>query len=264
MPSDNPAQEQPRRWNGRDLIEVLRGAIDKMKSEGRTDVPIAGLESFLSTAQEKLQNDSVSVPPEVIEHAKMVHASNLAAYEASTASSRELFKSVIDMAKLTVTSLTLINGGSAVALLAFIGQLATAEQPRIPIASFAAPMLFFGVGVGTAAFFGALVFLTQKLYAQRWTKSAVLTSWVSAAIGLSSFAAFAAGSYRAYRVFAAAPTQTPTPTVTSPSMTPTGTSIPTPSATPTSTPTVTPTATPTPTPIARATATPAKRPRRSR
>jgi len=111
MPSDNPAQEQPRRWNGRDLIEVLRGAIDKMKSEGRTDVPIAGLESFLSTAQEKLQNDSVSVPPEVIEHAKMVHASNLAAYEASTASSRELFKSVIDMAKLTVTSLTLINGG---------------------------------------------------------------------------------------------------------------------------------------------------------
>jgi hypothetical protein len=205
MPSENPAEQQPRRWNARDLIEVLRGALDKMKSEGHTAVPIAGLESFLSTAQEKLQNETVSVPPEVIEHAKMVHAANLAAYEAQTASSRELFKSVIDMSKVTVTSLILINGGSAVALLAFVGQLASAEQPRMPIASFAAPLAAFVVGVGTAAFFGAFILVTQKLYAQRWIKCAVLTSWASVAIGLSSFAAFGVGSCFAYRVFAATP-----------------------------------------------------------
>jgi hypothetical protein len=138
----------------------------------------------------------------VIEQAKMVHAANLAAYEARTATSRELFKSVIEMAKVTVTSLILINGGSAVALLAFIGQLASAEQPRIPIASFATPMLYFGVGVGTAAFFGAMILLTQKLYAQGWTKCAVLTSWASAIIGLSSFASFAVGSYCGYKVLA--------------------------------------------------------------
>ena len=106
------------------------------------------------------------------------------------------------MAKVTITSLILINGGSAVALLAFIGQLATAEQPHIPIGSFAAPLAAFVLGVGTAAFFGAFILLTQKLYAQGWKKCAILSSWVSAVIGLSSFAAFGAGSYFGYRVFA--------------------------------------------------------------
>ncbi len=146
------------------MIEVLRGALEKVKSEGGTVVSVTGLEGFLSAAEKKLQSESV--PPEVIEHSKMVHASNIAAYEAQTASGRELFKSVIDLAKVTITSLILINGGSVVALLAFIGQLAKAEQPRIPIGSFAAPLDAFLVGVGTAAFFGAFILLTQKLYAR--------------------------------------------------------------------------------------------------
>jgi hypothetical protein len=136
-------------------------------------------------------------------NAKLVHESNLAAYAAQTASSRELFKSVIETAKMTVTSLILINGGSAVALLAFIGHLASAEQPRISISLFASPLLLFVVGVGAAAFFGAFILLTQKLYAEGWKRCAYITSWICALIGLGSFAAFGAGSYFGYRVFAA-------------------------------------------------------------
>jgi hypothetical protein len=67
------------------------------------------------------------------------------------------------MAKMTVTSLILINGGSAVALLAFIGHLASAGNPATPISSFANPLLYFVIGLFAAAFFGGLVLLTQKL-----------------------------------------------------------------------------------------------------
>jgi hypothetical protein len=80
MQSEHSEQQQPRRWNGRDLIEVLRGALEKVKSDGSQVVSVTGLENFLSTAEKNLQHESV--PPEVIEQAKMVHAANLAAYEA--------------------------------------------------------------------------------------------------------------------------------------------------------------------------------------
>src|SRR5437667_4248743 len=91
MSSGNPAQQQPHKWNARDMIDVLRGALERVKSENGRVVSVTGLEAFLSDAEKKLRDDSV--PPEAIEQAKMVHASNLAAYEAQTASGRELFKS---------------------------------------------------------------------------------------------------------------------------------------------------------------------------
>jgi hypothetical protein len=135
-------------------------------------------------------------------HAELLHQSNLATYSAQSASGLELFKSVIEMAKTTVTSLILINGGSAVALLAFIGHLASAGNPPIPISSFAKPLLYFVIGVFAAVFFGGLILLTQKLYSERWPRSANFTSWISVLVGLGSFAAFGAGSYFGYEVFA--------------------------------------------------------------
>jgi len=163
-------------------------------------VTIASLENLLLAAEKQLEDGSLTAA--AMEHIKLQHASDLATYAAQSASSLELFKSVIETATVTVTSLILINGGSAVALLAFIGHLASAEKPRIPISSFAEPLLYFVIGVGSAALFGGFILLTQKLYSERWPLCGHIASWISVLIGLSSFAAFGAGSYFGYRVFA--------------------------------------------------------------
>ena len=193
--------------NATDLIQLIRLDIEKIKSAGETSVSIANLETLLSAAESEVEGGTSFMAAAVIKHAELLHQSNLASYSAQSASGLELFKSVIEMAKTTVTSLILINGGSAVALLAFIGHLASAENPLTPISSFAKPLLYFVAGVFAAAFFGGLILLTQKLYTERWPGCAKAASWISVLFALGSFAAFGAGSYFGYKVFAGMPTE---------------------------------------------------------
>ena len=190
------------RMNAKDLIQLIRYDIERTKSGGGTSLPIANLETLLSAAEKEVEGGSGFMATAVIKHAELVHQSDLASYSAQSASGLELFKSVIEMAKTTVTSLILINGGSAVALLALIGHLASGGNSPTPISSFAKPLLYFVIGVFAAAFFGGLIFLTQKLYSERWTRCANVASWIAALVGLGSFAAFGAGSYFGYKVFA--------------------------------------------------------------
>lgn len=190
------------RMNAKDLIQLIRYDIERARSGGGTSLPIVNLETLLSAAEKEVEDGSSFMATAMIKHAELLHQSNLASYAAQSASGLELFKSVIEMAKVTVTSLILINGGSAVALLAFIGHLASAGNSPTPISSFAKPLLYFVIEVFAAAFFGGLILLTQKLYGERWPRCAKVTSWISGFIGLGSFAAFGAGSYFGYKVFA--------------------------------------------------------------
>jgi hypothetical protein len=121
--------------NAKELIELIRLQVERIKTDGGTLVTIASLEDLLSAAENAAEDGGFAAAA-AIKHADLLHQSNLATYNAQAASGRELFKSVIEMAKIAVNSLILINGSSAVALLAFIGHLASANNPRIPISSF--------------------------------------------------------------------------------------------------------------------------------
>ena len=196
----------------RELIALIRRDIGIVRAEGATSVTIASLEVFLATVEDFIaKHPNAEIP--TIEQARLQHASNLAWYEAKAASSRELFQSVIAMATLTIKSLILINGGAVVALLAFIGHLATSATGRPAIHAFAAPLQWFVIGVGTATLFAGFVALAQKCFAEEydaaeeskrkrrlkfWANAFV---WISIIFGVSSISAFAVGSLFAYCVF---------------------------------------------------------------
>jgi hypothetical protein len=198
----------------KELIALIRRDIGIVRAEGGVSVTIESLETLLDTVEDFIAKHPNTEIPLAIEQAKLQHASTLAQYEAQAASARELFKSVIAMATLTIKSLILINGGAAVALLAFIGHLATAETTETSgqaINAFAAPLLWFVIGVGTAAFFAGFVAAAQKLYAEpiyaaEGSKKKRLKSWGNASVvisilfGLCSLLAFAVGSCFAYCV----------------------------------------------------------------
>jgi hypothetical protein len=129
-------------------------------------------------------------------------ASDLAGFAAQSAASVELFKSVIETAKVAIQSLIWINGGAAVALLAFIGHLATISNPSVKIGSFAFPLLCFVFGVWSAALFARFVSLAQKLYSEGWPSCGKTSVVVGVVFGLSSVAAFGVGSFWGYEVFA--------------------------------------------------------------
>jgi hypothetical protein len=211
------------------LIALIRSNIARLRSENAELVTIASLETLLATVENHVaqQPDDPMVAIAIEnaklqhEHAKLQHASNLAQYEARNASARELFKSVITTAGVAIKSLILINGGAAVALLAFIGHLATSEtnQHAAPVHAFAFPLLWFVIGVWTAALFAGFVAAAQKLYSEAYDRAVKndaqaaqrgrrLQRCANACVvvvivcGLCSLAAFARGSYLAYVAFA--------------------------------------------------------------
>jgi hypothetical protein len=180
--------------NAKNLMDIIRGAVARAKANGISDITVESLEALLAGVEPHL--DTVSP---AIEFAKLEQASDLAKYTADV----EVGKSVIDTAKTLIRSLILINGGSAVALLAFIGHLASIPQGQLLIASFAVPLGWFVIGVGTAALFAGSLCLGQKFYAQQWKRSGNATVPISALLALASITAFAMGSYRGYTEFAA-------------------------------------------------------------
>ena len=77
---------------------------------------------------------------------------------------QEVFKSVIAYGEVTVKSALLINGGAAVAMLAFAGNLATrVGEPEIA-SRFAAAMVAFGAGAWLAVLGAGFGYIAQSCY----------------------------------------------------------------------------------------------------
>jgi len=214
--------------NVRQLIALIRSEITKVRSENAELVTIASLETLLAAVENHLaQHPEEPTAAFAIEHARLQHASILTQYEARNAIALELLKSVITTAEVAIKSLILTNGGAAVALLAFIGHLASTEthgqaiDARAAIHAFACPLACFVSGVLAAGLFAGFLAAAQKLYAEAFNregnknaaekeqKLARRLRWcanffcvpVIIVCGLCSLAAFATGSYLAYVVF---------------------------------------------------------------
>jgi hypothetical protein len=208
------------------LIALIRSEIARLRSVNEESVTIASLETLLATVENQLAQQSAepTAAGSAIEHehARLQNASKQAQFEARERMRAELFKSVITSAEVLIRSLILINGGAAVALLAFIGHLASTKNdvaaiidPSAAIHAFACPLLCFVFGVLGAALFAGFVAAAQKLYAeefnqrtidaqrgQRLKRRADACVWFIILFALCSVVAFATGSCLAYLVFA--------------------------------------------------------------
>jgi hypothetical protein len=90
------------------------------------------------------------------------HATDLAEYNADLQQSLESFKAGNLAGRDALKGITLINGGAAVAILAFIGHLAAIHADHETIVAFRKPLAWFVQGV----FFGT--FATGMIYFSRW------------------------------------------------------------------------------------------------
>ena len=106
---------------------------------------------------------------------KMEHASNLAKYDADNATRLETFRAVISSAHTALKAVVLINGGAAVALLAFAGSTFGQAENSLVVRYLLVSLGFFVVGVllgGTASGF---TYLAQYSYA--WDQEKVGDHW---------------------------------------------------------------------------------------
>jgi hypothetical protein len=188
--------------NAIDLIRDLRGELDRVKRQGQPVVTVAALEQYLA-AQEATATGSEDAERSL---SKAKHDLEVWKVRAPLehATSLEAIRWAIQAGGDALRALVLINGGAAVALLAFLGNVLTKEPTKgttFSVANMKVAMVtfVFGVGFGGVSYAGR--YLTQFTSSLGRHKLAYVFNSVAIALGLLSLAAFFRGGLWAYWSF---------------------------------------------------------------
>ena len=132
----------------------------------------------------------------------------------------EELKAVNAAGQSAIKSSMLVNGGGAVALLAFIGHLTTSSETAGTIPTFALSLTIFVLGVWLGGVSAGFTYLTafgrsiklsdpQRLPTPKWLKFSNVTNWIAIICGaISLLFCFPASCYFGYKSFERLPTKT--------------------------------------------------------
>lgn len=185
----------------KDVLHEFRVAISEIKDRGRKTVCISALESFLDLLEkgvdEQGELDRFECDSKLASF-RAEHERNIAWYEAQQSVAREMFRSVILVGQSALKSIILINGGAAVAMLAFIGNIASKQTLSIQaMTSFTQPMLFFAMGVLSGALGTGGTYMSQFFYAQEKRKLGIVFHILTIIAVIGAYVWFAIGAFAA-------------------------------------------------------------------
>jgi len=173
----------------------VKDELAQLQGSGQQSVEIAPLLEFI----EKAEVDS----PFDGELLRMRHETELARMKVNQDSQLEMFRSVIETAKVALSTSILVNGGATVALLALIGTLvgkAPAGAPPAP-PSLVFALISFAIGVLFAAVATGSTYSAQYCYHRENARWATIFRGLTIVLVLSSYAAFLSGVLFAYHAF---------------------------------------------------------------
>lgn len=187
----------------REFANQLRLAVEEIKQRGVPAIQVDNLIAYLTSVE---QSSDPNPSPAELERYKAELDQYTEATRHANAQRIEMFKSVIMAGQNTIRSMTVINGGAAVAMLAFLGHLAEISSSSIP--AFANSLLPFVLGTLFAGLVSGSTYLSQWFYGGQ-TKGRERIGFgfniLAIVLGLLSFGAFLCGSVRAYDTFRTMP-----------------------------------------------------------
>ncbi len=177
----------------------LRIEIEAIRDQGTAAIYTDNLINYLKNIEE---SPEPTTTPEGLEEYK-AHLQNwVESNRHQHESNMEMFRSVISSGQNALKSAFLLNGGAAVALLAFVGHLA--EFKPALVSKFASGLLPFVLGVLVITLTSGLTYLSQWLYSS--PKSSVermgkFCNILAIILGFCSSILFSWGVYEAYLAF---------------------------------------------------------------
>lgn len=177
----------------------FKKAIEEIRAKGNLAIQCDNLIAYLdevikSSNAEIAQADLEKYKAELqlwVEQNKGIHSSSL-----------EMFRSVIQSGQNAIRSSFLLNGGAAVAILAFIGKLAELQSEKIP--QFAQSLVIFVIGVLIVTITAGCTYLSQWFYTGNasWKiKTGLVLNILAIVLGIVSYIVFILGMCKAYAVF---------------------------------------------------------------
>jgi hypothetical protein len=167
-----------------DFRTELQARLEELKEQGHLAVDLHSLEGYLASREDQ----SPSHPTQELEAAH-AHAWDLS-----------LMDTAFRAGEATLNAATLINGGAAVALLAFLGNLPSKSPPfmALSVSGLSYAMLWFTVGVLAAGLGHLARYLTAFFGKLQWSAAAGFSNLALIICSLVALFAFAAGGYQAF------------------------------------------------------------------
>jgi hypothetical protein len=182
-------------------IAALKDVLVVLKKDGIENVSVDALMEYLT----KLETTAITRSPAELEHYKAQLAAWVEKQKEFSNFNLEGFKSVILAGQNAIRIAILLNGGAAVAMLAYIGKLSV--EASASVSQFALPLFLFVLGALTVAVGAGVTYLSQWFYFSgggnwRWRVGFTL-NMLAILLGLTSYGLFAAGAWWAYQEFKA-------------------------------------------------------------
>ncbi len=178
------------------LINTIRKDLEDVRQQGRKTIRISALQKYLTELQDECSIASTS--DNCTHYATLVHQSNLAGYVAQTEDEREHYKAVIQSGQAALRSAILINGGAAVALLAFIGNLMRTDGAQLPETALRHSLLTFIWGVLAAAVATGFTYLAVCFACPETRRRFATFNGLAIACVVLSYLSFIAGGFLAW------------------------------------------------------------------
>lgn len=187
--------------NAKQFASQMKAMIEDIKSKGTAAIYCDNIIAYLNEVQNSPESEPTPVDFERykadlqnwIEANKYQHEGNL-----------EMFRSIITSGQGAIKSSFLLNGGAAVAVLAFIAHLAEFKADKVP--EFAGCLLLFAFGVLAIVVTSGCTYLSQWLYASpcaRAKKLGFCLNILCILLGIASYLLFTWGLLATYCAFVA-------------------------------------------------------------
>ncbi|TDX29081.1 hypothetical protein DFO67_108125 [Modicisalibacter xianhensis] len=149
-----------------EVVHVLRGSIAATKEKGVEQVSIADLEAYAERLEEVVEKtpENVAVGDAAMEAYRADLTAGISSSQQQHEYNLEMLRSVITVGQFALKSSLLINGGAAVALLAFIGNIWKAPGSGPSISLLATAMLHYVAGVLSSAMASGATYFSQAGY----------------------------------------------------------------------------------------------------
>jgi hypothetical protein len=186
------------------LVDTIKKALGEVKEKQQEVVSVDAMINYLDALEEEIGSNEVSNKNKFeadLTAFRAEHERNLAHYEAQQLHSVEMLRSVIAYGLAALKSSMLINGGAAVAMLAFIGKIWEKSISVEAVNLLTNSIAFFSFGVLLAAIGSAGSYFTQYCYSESHHKIGMTFHALTVVMVIGAYVLFGLGSYEAYQAF---------------------------------------------------------------
>lgn len=189
--------------NSTELLNHIEKDVNEAKRNGIEVIPIDNLLNYLSNIDVTVEADENEITLEGLKHQ---NSTQLEILRIENNFQIESFKAAITIGANACRTFLIVNGGAAIALLAFLGNIWNKNSSNEAATAVAAALMFFCVGVVLAGLCSGLAYFSQCLFAASYLGTKKIKLWLGHAInaiaclcGAGSLIVFAYGSFTAYQ-----------------------------------------------------------------